>query len=248
MRVRGWVVPLVQSVVVFMCVFAPLWLRAQEDPCNSKILKPPVDKPPVCPSPSPPGNLADGTKSALSCAWIENPPHPDGTDNVLEALRLLTSSRLVPNVNEKVLAKLHDASPENDELFFAALGNPNEYGQPTVQGLPDFVDILSKANTRGKVEEKDEIDYHHQLFSCTEFVIDQLFKIGTGGKSAIVKINDAFTQKNNYVALYELLHTVWEQNGEAFDADHLEKLRAAFATSVDDLAKQVAAKVTPASK
>ena len=45
--------------------------------------------------------------------------------------------------------------------------------------------------------------------------------------------------------MYELLNVMCEQNGAVYDADHLEKLRAAFDISVDDLAKQVAAKITP---
>jgi hypothetical protein len=238
-------------LVILICAFAsPLWLQAQEDPCDAPILSPPPPvgpNKPVCPAPTP-DNLADGTKSALSCAWIENPPHPDGTDHVLEAFRLLTSSQLVfSKINQKVLVELRAASPENQDLFRAALGNPDKYGAPTVQGMPGIVDILSKANTRGKVAAKDEIDYHHQLFSCSKYIIDQLFTKDVG-KLALVGINDAFRQENNYVAMYELLNVVWEQNGAAYDPDHLEKLRAAFDISVDDLGKQVAAKITPTGK
>lgn len=231
--------------VIWIFVFAPLCLQAQDDPCNAPILAAPATvppQPPVCPPP-PPDNLADGAKSTLSCAWLD----PQGTDHVLEAFHLLTSSPPVANVNQKLLAALDAASPTNDDLFRAALGNPDEYGEPRAQGLPDLVDTLSKASTRGKVEAKNEIKYRIKLFSCTKFVIDQLFTTD-GGKRNLAEINDVFTQKNNYVALYKLLSAVWEQNGAAFDADHLEKLRAAFAISVDDLAKQVAAKITPPGK
>jgi hypothetical protein len=237
--------------VILSCAFAvPLCSQAQEDPCEAAILAPPApaaptDKP-VCPAPAP-DNVADGTKAALACAWIENPPHPDGTDHVLEAFRLLISDRDVSlKINQKVLVELHAASPENDDLFRAALGNPDGYG-PTAQGVPDFVDTISKANTRGKVATKDEIDYHHQLFACTKYILDQLFA-KSGGKIALVKINDAFSQKNNYVAMYQLLDVVWAQDGATYDAEHLEKLRAAFAASADDLTKQIAAKVAPTSK
>jgi hypothetical protein len=227
--------------IILICAFAPLCLRAQDDPCSAPILAPPVTVPPqfpVCP-PSPPDNLADGTKLMLSCAWLD----PQRTDHVLEVFRLLISSPPVANVNEKLLAALDAASPTNDDLFRAALGNPNEYGEPRTQGLPDLVDTLSKATTRGKVDAKDDIRYRIKLFSCTKFVIDQLFTTD-GGKRKLVQINDAFAQKNNHVAMYKLLKAVWKQNGEAFDADHLEKLRAAFGVSVDDLAKQVGAKIT----
>jgi hypothetical protein len=236
-------------ILVLIWVFVPLWLQAQIDTCDAAILAPQAQvppKPPVCPSPplppaSPPDNLADATKSALACAWI------DGTDHVLEAFRLLTNGPPVTNTNRNVLAALHDASPQNDDLFRAALGNPDKYGEPRVQGLPDFVDTISKAGRRGTVDEKDKVKYQIKLFSCTQFIIDELFK-SPKGKTAIAEVNDAFTQKNNYVALYKLLREVWKRDGEPFDADHLEKLRAAFGVSVDNLAKQVAAKITTTSK
>lgn len=233
-----------KHILILICIFVPLWLQAQVDTCNATILAPvaPVPaKPPACPSPppppaSPPDNLADATKSALACAWI------DGPDSVLKAFRLLTTSPPVTNTSGKVLEALHAVSPQNDNVFQAALGNPDAYGVPQLQGLPDLVDTISKASRRGTVEDRDKIKYQIKLFSCTQFVIDELFKTDKG-KTAIAEVNDAFTQKNNYIALYKLLQQVWSQNGEPFDADHLEKLRAAFGVSADNLAKQVAAKI-----
>jgi hypothetical protein len=227
-----------------ICVFAPLWSQAQKDPdfCNATILAPPVPVPPkqpACPPPLP-KDIADGTKSALACAWL------DKTDYVLEAFRLLTSSPPVANLTPKLLTAFSTASPSNGDLFRAALGNPDN-GEPTVQGLPDLVDTISKANTRGTVEPRDKVIYQIKLFACTQSVIDELFD-SPNGKSAMVEVNDAFTQKNNYVALYKLLWEVWRRDGEPFDADHMEKLRAAFGVSVDDLAKQVHAEISPASK
>ena len=92
--------------VILICTYMPLGLHAQ-DPCDAPILAPPV--PPAPPPPSsclsmkPPGNIADGTKSALACAWIDTPAGHDGTDHLLEAFRLLTSAPLPPNVDKKVL-------------------------------------------------------------------------------------------------------------------------------------------------
>lgn len=239
----------ISPIVILLCVFAPLWLQAQDDPCNATILAPQVPvppKPPVCPSPplppaSPPDNLADATKSALACAWI------DQTDDVLEAFRLLTGSPPVANVNQRLLTALGTASPQNGDLFRAALGNPDRYGEPRVQGLPDLVDTIAKASRRETVEARDKVKYQIKLFGCTQFVIDKLFNTSKG-KTAIAEVNDAFTQKNNYLALYRLLEEVWNRDGEPFDADHLEKLRAAFGVSVDDLAKQVSTKITTESK
>lgn len=238
-----------KHIVILLCVFAPLWLQAQDDPCNAAILAPqaPIPpKPPVCPSPPlppapPPDNLADATKSALACAWIDRP------DDVLEAFRLLITTPPVANVNHKVLTALDTASPQNDDLFSAAVGNPDMYGEPRVQGLPDLVDTIATTGRRGKVEDDDKVRYQVQLFGCTQFVIDKLFN-SPKGKTAIVEVNDAFTQKNNYLALFKLLEKAWSREGEPFDADHLEKLRAAFGVSADDLAKQLSTKITSESK
>lgn len=231
--------------VVLICILVPLCVRAQDYPCNASILAPPVKappQPPVCPGPAT-DNLADATKSTLSCAWLD----PRGTDHILEAFRLLTSNPPVANLNKRLLAELDGASPANDDIFRSALGNPDESGAPTTSGLPDLVDTLSKATTRGKVEAKDDIKYRIKLFGCSKFVIDQLFT-KQDGVSELAEINDAFTQKNKYIAMYKLLKAVWKKNGEAFDVDHLEKLRAAFGVNVDDLAKQVGAKITAVGK
>lgn len=235
--------------LILICVLAPLCLQAQNDPCDAAILGAPTPippKPPVCPSPPlppapAPDNLVDATKSALACAWI------DRTDDVLEAFRLLTSGPPISDLNQKLYASLDMASLKNEDLFRAVLGNPDKYGQPTVQGLPDLVDTISKAGRRGTVEPKDKVKYQIKLFSCTQSIIDKLFDTPTG-KTAMVEVNDAFTRKDNYVALYKLHKEVWGRDGSSFDADHLEKLRAAFAVSVDDLAKQVGLKITTASK
>jgi hypothetical protein len=108
---------------IFICTYVPLVLHAQ-DPCDAAILAPavpPAPPPPSsCLSPKPADNIADGTKSALACAWIDTPPGHDGTDHLLEALRLLTSGPLPPNVDEKVLDELHKASARSDDLFSAA--------------------------------------------------------------------------------------------------------------------------------
>jgi hypothetical protein len=242
------------KAVVLAYALMPVLLQAQQDPdpCNADILKPqaPIPACPICtsaplPSAPEPGNVTDGAKSALSRAWID----PNGTDKVLQAFGLLISGRPVFSkdsqewltVNQQVLAKLIAARPQSGDLFRAVLGNPDRQGEPTVQGLADLVDMLSKASTRGKVDAKIEIEYHHQLFGCTQVIVDQLFT--GGGIPALARVNDAFSQKNQYVAMHDLLEAVWAQK---HDANRLEQLRTAFAISVDDLAKQVASRIAPA--
>src|SRR5258707_8618966 len=164
-RFTGKFYVILRKTVVLVCVLMPVWLQAQQAPCNADILKPQSS---VCTSSSsssapPSGNVTDRTKSALSCAWID----PDGAPHVLEAFGLLTSGRPFfdkvshewVTVNKQVLDALIAASRKSSGFFGAALGNLNEDGEPTAQGLPDLVDIVSKTNTRGKVDSKDEMDY-----------------------------------------------------------------------------------------
>ena len=242
----AWVSRILAAILI--CAYVPLGLHAQ-DPCDAPILAPPVlpASPSSCVSPKPPDNIADGTKSALACAWIDTPAGHDGTDHLLEAFRLLTSAPLPPNVDKKVLVELDAASANNEDLFRAALGNPEK--EPTVTGLPDFLDTLAKANTLPKPSDDDKLNYTAALLNCTQDVINDLLEFRAGpipgpisGPIALAQINDSFGRNNKYLAFYQLLRAVWDQN----DAKHLEKLRAAFDTNADDLAKQVAAKIKPA--
>jgi len=238
----GWAARIVAALLI--CTYAPLGLHAQ-DPCDAAILAPPVPPAPAprkpCRTPNP-KNIADATKNALACAWID----PNRTDQLLKALELLTSGPQAFDLNKKVHEQLTKGSAADKDLYRAALGYLDDSGQSAVQGLPDFLDTLAKANTRGTIEDSDKVKYQIKLFACTQYVVDHLF--GTeGGKSAIAGINESFNRKNNYVALYQLLDAVWGQpQGSVYDELHLEKLRAAFDTNADLLAKQVAAKVTAA--
>ena len=66
-----------------------------------------------------------------------------------------------------------------------------------------------------------------------------------GGKLALVKVRESFSQKFNYLALYQLLDAGWQQKN---DAKNLEQLRAAFEMNAARLASQVAAKITASPK
>ena len=120
----------------------------------------------------PPTDIEDATKVALACEWIQ----PNGTEHVLKALNLLTSSSTIPfKVNLEVLHELVTGDPSDDEdLYRAAMGVPDADGQPTVQGLPDFLDTLAKANTLGKRKKPEE----DELFDSTQKIIDAIFDSG----------------------------------------------------------------------
>jgi hypothetical protein len=215
--------------VILICALVPMEVRAQSDPCAAPILTPQS-----CPL-EPGDSIAAGTKAALACAWVS----PGGTDHLLEAVHLATNIPQVPGAGQKMLVELNRASAGDEDLFRAALGNPDAYGQPTVQGLPDFLDTLTKANTLPKPTDDNKQNYRAALLVCTQDIVNDLFDTGPG-KLALARINESFGRKDKYVALYQLLDAVWQQN----DAWHLEKLRAAFDLSADDLGKQIAAKIS----
>lgn len=145
----------------------------------------------------PPDNIADGTKAALACEWID----PQGVGSVLAAFHLLTTAPRTASPRA-VLQKLEEGDPDPLDAGFyaAAIGVPDENDQLTAQGLPDFVDILAKANTLKKKAPDDE----DTLFASTKAIIQVIF--GTeAGKLHLIQINDSFQCKNNYIALRQLL-------------------------------------------
>jgi len=224
--------------IMFTCTLCSLPASAQSaDPCNDPNISGARQS---CPK-EPSGNVADDLQSVLACAWIDS----NGVEPLLKALRILTRGPVALDVNEKVLAKLTAASPDHESLFRAAMGDVGRNGQPRTQGNPDLLDTLAKASTL-KPKDEDKPNYKVALFVCTQDIIDDLYKDNVpsdrAGPLALARINDSFVRKNNYLALSQLLHAVWRQN----DAQHLEKVRAAFALNADDLASQVAAKIKPA--
>jgi hypothetical protein len=226
------------AAILMICTLCSSTLSAQADPCDATILQPlPPPAPLPCTMPKKPSNVADDTKSALACAWIA----PSGPEPLLEALRILTSSSVAYGANQRVFVELTAASPGNDYLFRAAMGDFDQHGQPTVQGLPDLLDSLAKANTLPKPSDENKTSYKIALSACTQDIVNDLFATPSG-PLVVARINDSFARKNKYVALYQLLDAVWQQN----DAQHIEKLRAAFDANADDLANQVGLKINSA--
>jgi hypothetical protein len=199
-----------------------------------------------------PGNLADGTKAALACEWLD----PKGVDHVLRAFQLLASSGPSPDIALRVLEQLEKGDPDsNDRAFYtAAMGDPDKNG-PKQQGLPKFLDILAKANSLHKQSPKDA----GPVFNSTEALIDEIFtKPATSTPNAQPKqeekfeelagpvvltiINDSFTRKDNYVALYQLL-AAYPRDKKNYTAN-LEIFRTAFEMDANSLAKQISAKIS----
>jgi hypothetical protein len=223
-----------------------------DDPCGVPLLNPVRSCPyALPPAKGAPNTVADKTKAAFECEWID----PRSVDHVLAAFKLLKSSPPPPDLTLKVLSELNKGGYPVDQSFFrAAMGDPDtdpnsdQYGHLRAQGLSNVLDLIAKANRltgdgNGQGADSQKI----QLFECTKDRIDDVFdaqpcdpgKRCATGPTALERVNDAFSQKNNYVALYELLDAAWQQSDEG----DLEKLRAAFALDPDLLAKQVAAKI-----
>jgi hypothetical protein len=187
----------------------------------------------------PPDNIADGTKAALACEWID----PEGVVSVLAAFHLLTTAPRTASP-KALLRKLDegDPYPVDRDFYSAAIGVPDEKDQLTGQGLADFVDILAKANTLKKKAPDDE----DALFASTKAIIQLIFCTETG-KLNLVRVNDSFQRKNNYIALRQLLEAYpADKNDRVSYARILELLRAAFEMNTDKLAKQVSGKITAA--
>lgn len=188
-------------------------------------------------------NISELTKAALACEWID----PNGKQHTLNALRYLTvptpKKRASHSLNteeaaDQALSELIEGAPGNEDLYRAALGEPDKDGRPTAQGLAAFLDMLAKANTLNKQKPQDE----DCLFNDAQARIEQIFASGDG-KQALVKINDSFNSKDNYVALYYLLEKCSTACNGGFK--DLEILRAAFEMNTDHLASLVAQQISP---
>ena len=187
----------------------------------------------------PPQNIADATKTALACEWID----PNAVDNVLAAFYLLTSGPRTegPRCIIHVL-EIGDKYPSDKGVYSAAMGNPDKYDQPATQGLPDFLDVLAKANTLKKKAPEDE----DTLFAATKTMIQVIF--GTEqGKRDLLQINDSFAHNDNNVALRQLLTAYHGDDSDKVSyVKNLERLRAAFEMNSAKLAKQIAATIKAA--
>jgi hypothetical protein len=184
-----------------------------------------------------PDNIADATKAALASDWLD----PSRVDHTLKAFALLTSSSQDFSLSNRVLDELNYGDGANKGLYTVAMGAPDRNGQPTLQGLPDFVDMLAKANTLNLKAPDDE----DKLFASTKCLTQTIFS-NPQGKGHLVRINDSFVSKNNNVALRQLLEAYPSKGDSPPYASALEQFRAAFEMNADKLAKQIAVKIAPA--
>lgn len=179
------------------------------------------------PCPPPPGKiLADRTKAALACEWLE----PRVVSHMLHALELSIGNSK-DTVNE-LLGELAKGAPSKKVLYRTALGNPDAHGQPTIQGLPDMLENLATANTRNTQKmEEPETSY---LFLDAARLISSVFD-DDDGILAVATIDGLFNQGNKHRALYELLSAIPE--GDPHYVHDLETLRAAYEKDSDRLKK-----------
>jgi hypothetical protein len=208
---------------------------------------------PTCPPPPPP-NIHDGTKAALACEWIS-------ADGVLHNLKALEDYAVgdgipdAPAAAAQALCELISGDPTDEDLYRAAQGlpdatcppngSPGQSGELSSQGLPDFLDLLEKANILNKKAPADE----DQLFSDADTVIGEIFN-NPSGKQELSRIHDLFSQKKTHVALFRLLKAYpFVDSGAANRVAYalkLQILRAAYEMNADHLATLVAGKIAKA--
>jgi hypothetical protein len=221
---------------------------------------------PACPAQSASfSNIADGAKSALACEWLD----PNGVGHTLKALELYATNTTNQAVDPREAAKqaLHElaagapaatgAVASYEELYNAAQGKPDSQGQPSAQGLTDFLKMLAEANTLKKSDTETASAYQSRLLAAAKSAIEPIFS-AKDGKQTIAAIKASFDRPSNYMALYQLLNAYPTckdtQAGPARDAcdqtyvHALETLRAAYQASVSDLASLVSDKSSSATK
>jgi hypothetical protein len=253
---------LIPFVLLMLCALDGLELRAQQPAPG--VQQPPADpcvlQPGSAPAPKPPENVEGFTKAALAAEWKS----PDQVEHVLNAFQLLTTHSPVVDLDGRALKELQwAANPDLDGLYRAAMGDPDDSGQPIVQGLPSFVDALAKANGLRLEKPEDE----KGLFDCTKKLIQVVFSNtsdltpflgGTKhpkvegekvpGPVMLERIYSSYKSAGPDAFLYLLLDSFPKPDTTAAQkqmyADSLEKLRAAFEMDTDGLVKQVAALIT----
>jgi hypothetical protein len=221
-----------------------------------------------------PASTASETKSDLAQKWIAPPSDPLF---LLEALQLLTTNPLPDRVDCKVLELLKEGDPyiHPDDLcrhaemavdhehgvYQAALGNPDDFGVPTVSAPVDFATILAKANSLGLKAPDDE----DRLFACTAKLIGTIYAGNSTqlsrsevthapatrggnipGPMVLATIDQTFKISISNLAIYQLLDAYPRYLPGLPDhyAYELEDLRAAFEMNAKKLAKQVSDRVS----
>jgi hypothetical protein len=189
-------------------------------------------------------DLAGLTQTALASEWGDT----NRLQHTLEAFRLLTMPGQLHNFldvdSKSALQELKkgaraQSTPTDADLYQAA------------SALPDFLDWVATANTL--VRDKAKSGCVDHLLAAAKPLIDKIFMTASdpaipdskSGAQKIIEINDLFTQKNNYAALYCLLSAFPKDpyHNDAYPKG-LEILRAAFAADPDRLAKLVSDKIS----
>jgi hypothetical protein len=95
-------------------------------------------------------------------------------------------------------------APDNEDLYCAALGDPNDEGQPLGEGISAFLDLLAKSSTLKAADNQTPAVFKGGLLDQARMLIDVIF-LKDGGKRELARINASFVNKKSYVALFQLL-------------------------------------------
>jgi hypothetical protein len=164
---------------------------------------------------------------------------------------LTSRSGRVNDINQQARADLVAYDPvDDDSLYSAAMGLPDETGQPAVDPPINLTNAVATANLLPKPEARNKKAYETQLTACTKVLLGHLAAT-PDGEMAIVGINSEFRQvlddNAKYRGLSELLSayaSCSQCNATPGDyVNDLEKFRALFALDGVELANEVAAEV-----
>jgi hypothetical protein len=192
--------------------------------------------------------------SALAAQWAK----ADSIDALLKVFGLLTSGPSPfatdgGDTTKEVLSELKKIDADNEPLYEAAMGNPDENGHPSVPPPVSLLDTLAQATTQTlPTDDDDKQVAETQIFVTVNTIISRLYAAaGGGGEREIVGVDASFQEggSSNYVALYNLLSAYFHLfSGDSNTPKDLETLRAAFKDSPVRMAKIVHAKVGSTSK
>jgi hypothetical protein len=243
--------------LILIVISGTLTVRAQV-PCTDPALR----RTRNCPAPSGQTNsyndvtgISNRTNAALACEWIDYDPanaDNDGASHTLIVFQSLTSGAgRVNDINKEARAELVANDPvDDDSLYAAAMGLPDETGQPTVDPPVNLTNAIATANLLPKPQAVNKKAYEAKLTACTKVLINRLAAT-PDGEMAIVQINSEFQRvlddNAKYRGLSQLLSAYAScKQCNATPGDYvndLEKFRTLFALDGSELASEVSAEV-----
>ena len=179
-------------------------------------------------------DIPTDTFKALAEEWKT----PATTLNCLTALRLYTTYTV--KEGDVFLSPADATKAALKELLKDPLDKDREDLYTVAQKQPEFLDWLARANGLETAQEDT-------LFGNVEKLIGTIYG-SPKGKQALAAVQESSAQKNNYLAIFQLLDAYPKNTSSDQYANSLETIRACYKMKSDRLFKLVADKIVPAKK